>query len=139
MNEWINERVHERMDELVNERMHKCINECCFVLCCAVLWYGQSAQTFYMCLESLVSAAWKEFWVPVHTFRLTERFYEDSLSIFGPMVFFLKNSEALWSILKQLWSHFDATFSTCFRKFEAMLKHLWSNFEAHFEARLKHI
>ena len=54
MNEWINEQVHERMDELVNERMNKCINECYVVLCCAVLWYGQSAQTFYMCLESLV-------------------------------------------------------------------------------------
>ena len=75
MNEWINEQVHERMDELVKERMNKCINECYVVLCCAVLWYGQSALTFYMCLESLVgcmegilgsctyfSAMLKQFW-----------------------------------------------------------------------------
>ena len=138
MNEWINEQVHERMDELVNERMNKCINECYVVLCCAVLWYGQSAQTFYMCLESLVGCM-KGILGSCTYFSADGTILRRFAKYFWADVFLLKNSEALWSRLKQFWSHFDATFSTCFRKFEAMLKHFWSNFEAHFEAMLKQI
>ena len=49
------------MDELVNERMNKCLNGCYVVLCYVVLCYGQYAQTFYMCLESLVGCMKENF------------------------------------------------------------------------------
>jgi hypothetical protein len=70
------------------------------ISCYVVLCYGPYAQTFYMCLESLVGSMTTTL-VPLHTFRLTERFYDISLSTFGPRVS-LKNFDAVRSILKQI-------------------------------------
>ena len=128
MNEWINE-VHERMDELVNERKNKCINECYVVLCCAVLWYGQSAQTFYMCLESLVGCM-KGILGSCTYFsadgtilrRFAKYFWADGVFV-----------EEFWSALKYIEAilkPFWCNVSTCLRKCEAMLKHFWSKIEA---------
>ena len=112
MNEWINEQVHERMDELVNERMNKCINECYVVLCCAVLWYGQFAQTFYMCLESLVGCMKEHF---------------------GSFTYFSADGTILRSFAKYFWAD-----GVCWR----ILKHFevyWSNFEAILMQSLAHV
>ena len=126
MNEWINEQVHERMDELVNERMNKCINECYVVLCCAVLWYGQSAQTFYMCLESLVGCM-KGILGSCTYFsadgtilrRFAKYFWADGVFV-----------EEFWSTLKyieailmQRLAHVSENSKQCWSTFEATLKH----------------
>ena len=130
MNEWINEQVHERMDELVNERMNKCINECYVVLCCAVLWYGQSAQTFYMCLESLVGCM-KGILGSCTYFsadgtilrRFAKYFWADC--VFGWRI--LKHFEVYWSnfeaILMQRLAHVSENSKQCWSTFEATLKH----------------
>ena len=99
---------------------------CCAVLCSVVLWYGQSAQSFYMCLESLVGFVEENFGSFTY-FRLTERFYEVSLCTCGPTVF-LKNIEAGWRILEQFWSNFDATVKHLFEvMFEALLMYFWKD------------
>ena len=114
------------------------------MLCCVMLW-AICADFLYVFRKSSRLHE-RQLWVPSHTFRQTERFYEDSLSTFGPMVF-LKNFEALLSILKQFWSHFEVTFThveasskqcwstfdaflTKWNSFEAVLKQVWGNFEA---------
>jgi len=108
MNEWINEQVHERMDELVNERMNKCINECYVVLCCAVLWYGQSAQTFYMCLESLVGCM---------------------KGILGSCTYFSADGTILRRFAKYFWADgvFVEEFWSTLKYIEAILKPFWCN------------
>ena len=119
MNEWINEQVHERLDELVKERMNKCINECYVVLCCAVLSYGQSALTFYMCLESLVGCM---------------------EGILGSCTYFSADGTILRTVakyfeatLKQLWSTFEAMLEQFWSIFWGIMKQFWSSFEAMFK------
>ena len=86
------------------------VMSCYVVLCHVVLCYGQSAQTFYMCLESLVGCM-KENFDSFTYFRLMERFYEVSLSTFGP---------STWS-----------------QKVNAFLKLFGCEFETHVEALSK--
>jgi hypothetical protein len=82
-------------------------NECCVVLCCVVLWYGQPAQTFYMCLESLVGCM------------------KENL---GSFTYFSADGTILRRFAKYFWPDgvFEEFWST-FKYIEAILKPFWYN------------
>ena len=103
--------------------MLQSVMSCYVVLCHVVLCYGQSAQTFYMCLESLVGCM-KENVDSFTYFRLMEWFYEVSLSTFGPSTL----SQRVNAFLKSFWCRFETHVEALSKQFQGNVwRALWSN------------
>ena len=97
--------------------MLQSVMSCYVVLCHVVLCYGQSAQTFYMCLESLVGCMKEHF---------------DSFTYFSADGTILRSfAKYFWAegILKECWSILSNV--------EAILTLLWSTLWSNVKADLK--
>ena len=101
--------------------MLQSVMSCYVVLCHVVLCYGQSAQTFYMCLESLVGCMKENF---------------DSFTYFSADGTILRSfAKYFWAehTIAESWCIFEAILmqirNTCWSIVEAISSKFWSNFD----------
>ena len=129
----------------------------CVMLVCVVLW---AVRTDFLYVFRKSSRLHEKTLVPLHTFRLTERFYEVSLSTFVPSTLSQK-VDAFWSIFKQVWCKFETHVEALSKQFQGNVwralwsksgiilkffrchawrnvKELWSNIKANLEANLRY-
>ena len=105
--------------------MLQSVMSCYVVLCHVVLCYGQSARTFYMCLESLVGCMKENF---------------DSSTYFSADGTIIRSfAKYFWAehIIAENWCIFEAMLvlfrNTCWsvvEKIKQFVKQLWRNYEA---------
>ena len=103
----------------------------CYITLCCVMLRAICADFLYVFRKSSRLHERKRWFL--YMFRLTERFYEVSLSTFGPST----RSQEVDAFLKQFWCKIETHVEELSKQFQAIFQQRWRKFKATFEAMLK--